>query len=477
MRILEKEKQIIFLPKTLVPSIYNWLNYVITGGFGSGKTYHIFIRAIALAVTHALENPKARNSSSLIIAPNARMVADIFVHAIEDVVRMHEGLHWHWLSKESKIIVISGWGFNHHIYLRSGEAVRNISGINGFVGYPFIFLALDETVYMSKEFITQFNLVKSRLMRKTKKGCYQLSTNPPAPVYPGNPYWIYKNLEENNTALLEVSTYENTALADTKAYAQKLIDLYGQRLATAFVYGKRLDTIGGRLIYSFREKRDVISQTELPFNANTIRKLTLSIDFNENPAVAMLSTMASGTIYCFKFFRYYECGIRELTKNIIAGYLRNFKGEIEVDGDPAGMHTRSEVEPTGKTDKLLRPKFHVVMRELEIAGLNARLVVQSSHPSIQTSAECVNILLEKGLLKIVRDGSRDESRAIQDMVDAPLVSDNYDAWKASDKEGSHYLDLIRYLANRLYPIKQLDYKIRQRRYEGSYEGGYEYASV
>lgn len=472
MSIAISERQSFKIPKTLVASMHSWSNYVITGGFGSGKTYHIIFRLIALALAHALEFPKARNSSALIIAPTARMVSDIMIPAIQDVVSMHAGLKWHWLSKQSGIIVLSGWGFQVHVYLRSGEAVRNISGINGFVGYPFIFLALDEAVYMSKDFIEQFNLVRSRLMRKTKKGSFQISTNPPAPVYPGNPYWIYKQLESPNTELLEVSTYENRALADTDAYAQSLIDLYGERLSTAFVYGKRLDTVGGRLIYSFREKRDVISQIDLPFNLNSMRKVILSFDFNESPAIAMLSTIQHEVIYVFKFFRYYECGIRELTKNIIENYLKGWKGEIEVDGDPAGLHTRSETEPTGKTDKLLRPKFHVAMRELELAGLNARLVVPSAHPSIQASAECVNILFERGLLKIVRDGSRDESRAIKDFVDAPLIMENYKHWKETDKEGSHYLDLIRYLANRIYPIKQLDYRVRQRRY-----GGYEYAEV
>ena len=306
--------------------------------------------------------------------------------------------------------------------------------------------------------VTRFNTNAIRFVTST----------PPVPglrTYSGGDnYWIYNEIEN----IHEGCTMENVFLPDAEGYAKQIEMEVGETLAKALVYGQKVISTSGKLFWGFDKERNTVS--ELPFDFRYIQELQLSFDFNVNPMTALLFTMHKGVIYVYRAFRQYGSGSRKLTKEIVENYIKKYCKDlhmISIYGDPAGYWATSSSE-TDVMDTSLS-NYDIIVDEL-LQGLSPRISHREIEikaprraPTVAGSADTVNIMFEKGQIKVLNTMDN------YDWVERDLLEDPMDKqkererWKNKYPELSHYGDQFRYFVySEFGDVRSYSYEYRQK---------------
>lgn len=396
------------------------------------------------------------------------MLRDVVIPRLDEFC-FNMGYSWEYLHKAAPTdVIVKAHGYSYVLYLRSAENYLRWEGMQGTMDYPLIGGWIDEGA--SVNYPEMWDYFTRRITRFNTDAIRFVTSTPPVPglkTYSGGDnYWIYKKIDN----IHEGTTMENVFLPDAKGYARQIENEVGETLARALVYGEKVISTSGKLFWGYNPEAHVVDH--LPFNPNYLQHLQISFDFNVNPMTALLFTIDQGVLYIYESFRQYGSGSRKLTRHIIDQWITKRCKDlhsISIYGDPAGYWASSSSE-VDKMDTSLS-NYDIIWDQLYY-GLNKRvhkdnISIEATRraPTVAGSADVVNIMFEKGLIRLY-SGMEYFDDVDQDITEDPMDKNKErEQWKKKYPERSHYGDQLRYIVNAIFgDIRSFDYEYRQQFY-------------
>ena len=315
----------------------------LVSGFGGGKSFTLYKRAIASAI----ENAPVPVIICMPTYPMAKMITIPTMDALLEGKRSIYGraFDWDFNAQAPMRYRIRFRGRQAVIWVLSSDNPKTLVG------------ATVAAVYMDEPFIqdyTAFEKLMSRIRHPgaiTKEFCL---AGTPEQLNWG--YDLFKGelrdkFDSVGVGLVQASTRDNLALET--GYADRLAAGYDSLTASAYLDGQFVNLAKGRIYFAFDETRNVVADEHLP--RPTGAKLGLGIDFNVNPMA-------------FVVFWYTDDHLHYLWEQEIPNADTDYACQIvrEKFGDPGQLEDcfpdpactqRNTAAPAGRTDaKILKAR-------------------------------------------------------------------------------------------------------------------------
>lgn len=445
-------------------------------GYMGGKTYGGFLKIDYEAALNKAAVPQnelerlyvGKDSAWLITEPVASMIATVLVPKIEEFCKNMD-YKWHFVKKFPSVdILIDAHGYSYYLYLRSAQNYLRWEGMQGTIEFPILGGWMDEGA--SNDYPEAWEYFVRRVTRFKTDATRFVTGTPPIPSMrtysQGDNYWVYKKI----TNIHEGTTMENIFMPDPEGYAKQIIEEVGETLARALVHGEKVEMLSGRLFWAYKPEKHLVEK--LPLNEKYLKELNISFDFNVNCMTALLYTFHEGVLYIYRVFRGgIKVGTRIFTRKICNEYIRKYCKDlhkINITGDPSGYWATSSSE-VDVMDRSLS-NYDILVDEIliqfkgRIHSRDVNVKAAKHAPTVSGSADVVNVMLEKNLVKIVKT---DKWKIIDDDLKRdPNTEKDRDIWKKKYPESSHASDNVRYIVYTEFgDIRSFDSEYRQKTYE------------
>ena len=405
----------------MFPSQREWWdlpNFVrlFVGGYGSGKTMALCKRMIALAL-HNAPAPVAIVSPSY---PLARQTT------IETTCTLLEGKRrligsgdfWWNYNKTTHVFEITHKGRTGKLVVYSGDNPLSLRGFNlGAAG-------IDEPFIQDQEVFDQM-VARVRHPDATRREINLCGT-------PEQLNWGYELVEgemrdKHDVGFVRGSTRENEAVGES--YLNRLVSMYDDKLAAAFVEGQFVHLGTGLVYYGFDATRNVQELGPVPDGV----LWGCGMDFNVDPMAAVVFYRSGDHMHVVD-----EIELPNSDTPRMCGRLKDLgywdRGLREVFPDPAGVARHTSA---GRSD-------HQHIRD---AGFT--VLARPSHPAIRDRENAVN-------RKLSPAGGGAPTLTIEprcQRLRKYLLSYTHELRnRANQKRMSHLLDALGYAVELLYPI-------------------------
>jgi hypothetical protein len=381
----------------------------LVGGYRSGKTYALCIKALQLANLNS-ELP------GIISEPTYGMLNRVLIPTMNGLL-YKLGILFN-LSKSEGYYDISFNGIEKRIWLLSGENYERAAGISAS------YFLMDEIDLMKKEVARNaFNMFASRLTRgECMQGCC-CST-------PEGFNFLYEFFEENKDTdriLYRGSTYDNPFI--DKSYFETMAKTHTSNQLEAYLKGYFVNLTTGQVYYAFDRKSN---STNLTLNDwHPSHAIHCGVDFNVNKMACTIGMLEEENLY----FVDEIIGCRN-TDHLVTTLQERFPGRtIIVYPDASGS--------AGKTSA----------SESDIAKLKAAgflVQAKNKNPPVKDRVSSFNTKLCNA------QGKRSLFVNIQNCphLVKGLEQQGYDTTGAPDKSTGldHALDAAGYLVHFLFPV-------------------------
>lgn len=233
----------------------------LVGGFGTGKTHSLCLKIIQQIQFRTKQGIK---HVGITTAPVHSHFVDVLVPQLTDLLDLY---HYDYnYNHTHKIFFINLGGFEHLLYLKSGEQAKagKLVGINATDCYH------DEFDVNSDEVQKHLYESTEERLRDCKDPTQSFATTPEKLGYL---HWLcvrsaYEDLngkkhekeKEPKVKYIKARTVDNVFLADPEGYSRKLLEIYTPKQAKAYLEGEFANLIGDRVWEYFNEDIHVFDE-------------------------------------------------------------------------------------------------------------------------------------------------------------------------------------------------------------------------
>lgn len=376
----------------------------LVGGFGSGKSFSLVLRAMDLI--------KRRNGKGrvLIVSPTYSLAEDVNIPDFEEYLDLYK-IPYKKMSQR-KIIILKGQ-LKGRIWFRSGERPEKIVGINAT---DFI---LDEfDILNKKQQDTLWNKVIARI-RKCEDATGAITTTPEGFK---KTYELFVEKKIGN--LIKAKTSDNKTLPSD--YIDMLYSQYDSKLVDQYINGEFVNIKGMLAYYGFSRNRNVIPYEDLePF------EIEFGIDFNVNPMTSAHAIYTSGKLIF-----------------IGESYLRNSNTQSMVDHLQERYPKNVLRACPDMTGKKRTTNATIGQSDISILKSAGFAIDGTRNPFVRDRLNAVNSALEKGNILIMDNCVH----LIRDLEQ--VILNEYGEIDKSNMDLTHVSDAFGYLVYKYFPLKE-----------------------
>lgn len=366
-----------------LPALMNWhkslrLEKGIKGGVRSGKTHALMAEAILLSYIN-------RPYFHLSLSPSFDNACDTVVKTLEELCD-DNGLFYQW-HKSNRLFTIH-YGLKKqdraNILIYGSEmSFKGITAASGDINEPFSIPKKKILVWWERISHPE----SSRLVRLWG------GTAEPDKMQWGWEYWDKKEIENDDSYITTITTYDNIHLTDD--YKRRLESKYDSRMREVYMMGKNINLSADRAYYAFDTERSVINSYKP--SPDDYRKVILGFDFNVDPMCAVELNIDNGVRVQVAEYVIHSSNTGELCEYIIQQFNSKYdKNDISllITGDASGRARKTA--SFGKTD------YSIIKEAFERAGYRMETYFPYSNPPVRDRINYTNMLFETGKYKILK---------------------------------------------------------------------------
>ncbi len=349
---------------------------LMSGGYGSGKTYALCNEGILLSA----ENAGMING---LVGPSIPSLKKDILPTIEEILATNNiQYEYHASTKRfDKMIEIPLW--NGFIQLASGDDPRSMKGPTwASVGF-------NEPGIMKAE-VWEVGISRVRAKKATNPKIYACGT-------PEGYNWLYDEFIKNPSKDHEViyaDTREN--IHNREGYAKRLLTNFDKPLIQEKVEGRFVDTKRSRVYHAFDMEQTVKG---LEYEPNL--PIVFTWDFNVNPMCTAICQVHRDEVWVIDEIVIETSNTMEVCHEFIrryGAYGKDHKAGIYIYGDASG---RAKTTKTDDTD-------YSIIRQMvghHFSAYEFYIEVPAANPAVSDRINAVNAMLEnsEGLRRIFVD--------------------------------------------------------------------------
>jgi hypothetical protein len=338
---------------------------LLSGSVGSSKSEVM----AHLVVTHCILYPRAVVCLARQAMPDLKDT--ILKKVLNQISCLEEGKQYEYNRSKPSIL----FGNGSEIICRSWHDQRYERARS----LELSMLCIEElTENSSEEFKLFYPEYRSRVGRLThvKENLVICATNPAGPSHEAYQHFI---VTKNKCRHVYYSvTTDNPYLP--AHYKDQLLELYDERQALRYIYGKWVDIAEENIYYAFDEKLSVVDNIEM----NPLYPVIISYDFNiglNKPISAAVHQYINGN---FLFFDEIVIHGADTASTIEEGIGRGIIGPkvvYVIRGDATGR---------ARSTKSIKSDYEIIEKCLSNAGVKFRIDVPLSNPPLRTRHNVVN---------------------------------------------------------------------------------------
>ena len=391
------------------PFVTDFSKYsALVGGFGSGKTFSLNNKVLALIKKRRDERTRA------IIGYYAPTNSDLRDNNINPLTQYFDELNLKYdLNKSTKIMTIPAFGAK--IMFKSMHLPETIKG------YEITDAIIDEFDVMSyaKQNIA-WNKIIARV-RGAKNGTISIGTTPEG-FRKTHELFVTKKIGN----LYQVPTRMNKYLPED--YIEALASQYDGELLNQYMNGQFVNLNGSTAYYGFTRINNEIDQIE---NIDSANEILVGMDFNVDPMCAVLAVDGTDEKGNKRIYIYDEIYMKNANTYKMRDYLKDRypNKQIVVYPDMTGGNRKTSAKYT----------------DLEILRKGGFIIRGNINKYVRDSLNIVNNALQKRFVLITNNCKI----LIKDYEQ--VVRNEYgDIEKEKDKDLTHISDASRYLIDRMF---------------------------
>ncbi len=397
----------------------------LSGGYGSGKTYALVMKALQLSYLNA------PHRGGLLVPSFADYKRD-FLPVMEEILEHHrirQFCTYHGTDKT--------WTFpwsRGPLHVVSAE--KPLKGPNWAYGManelgmiPFV---------RFRELMARVRVKKARFPQIACVGTYE-------GIYPEYDEFFW-DTPNKQSRLITGSTRDNLINLEA-GYVDMLEGAYDSKMISAYIDGDRVNLRGNLFYYGYKPDRNDVPEYKI--NESSIGFL-VSLDFNVDPFCAGIWVRDHMGVVCVDQVKLSGGAGFDSRQMMIAMYERGYTGQnCVLFPDPAGQARSTKGAPDIE-------QFRRGIPERGIPGFS-EIKVKSAAPRLRQRQLNANNLLEKGVVRVdpiaAPDMKKDLLKVTQDPVTLEKLKEN--------QELTHFSDGMDYMLDILFPWSGRRSEIRQ----------------
>lgn len=397
-------------------------NAAYIGGFGSGKTFALCLKAIILSALHG-------ELQGIVVAPTFRMLKNTVIPTFEDLLEKF-GLLDQCKWRAQDMYYDMPWG--GRVIFASADDPTRLRGPN------LVFALVDEATLV-KKFGQVFVSLTSRL-RHPDAMCVNGKKLSSAPISKrDNSGWMRSNgftplyqfaccgtpegvLDEvydlffrppkddsqvfwwkKNYHVVNAATNQNQGLSEV--YLQNLMANIPEALRPALIGGQYIDLSRGRCYYSFDEDLNISNNAVY----NPQLPLRLSWDFNLDPMVVLVCQIhGQKSLSVIDEISLNRSNTPEVSRVFIEKYGSNginHRGQIFIYGDASGGRSTAEYSDYETIREYLETHFNADRINLKVPAVNPphKRRVHSVNAKLRNSRGDTSLIINPCCWRLIRD--------------------------------------------------------------------------
>lgn len=374
-----------FLPNYLpLPALEKWhrsiqLEKGIKGGVRSGKTFALMAEALFLAYIN-------RPYFHLSLSPSFDNACDTVVVVLEELCR-DNGLEYKW-TKSNRTFQF--WKEDEKdnpgkiLIYGADMSFKGITAASGDINEPFSIPKKKILIWWERISHPE----SSRLVRLWG------GTAEPDKMQWGWEYWEKQEIENNDSYITTITTYDNIHLADD--YKRRLEGKYDTRMREVYMMGKNINLSADRAYYAFDSEKSVINSYNSA-DSGDCKKVILGFDFNVDPMCAVELIVENNVRIQVEEYVIHSSNTGELCEYIMQRFNEKYdRNDISllITGDASGKALKTA--SFGKSD------YMIIKEVFERAGFLFNMYVPNINPPVRDRINFANMLFETGKYKVVK---------------------------------------------------------------------------
>lgn len=395
-------------------------NAAFIGGFGSGKTLIICIKAILLSQLHARQ-------SGIIVSPTYRMLQNTVLKTMRDELLIPMGLWQHCKWHEQRKTLRLPWGST--IIFASADNPEMLRG-------PNLCWALVDEATLVRRFAALYVALNTRLRHPGAAlldgvpayffGC---SGTPEGSLdelhhefYEGPDDPIRRRHWASSHHVITTSSLDNPGLHES--FIDQLFTTISEDMRAAHIYGRYVDVQQGKAYHQFSRASNVSAAAKY----EPTLPLRLAFDFNKDPMMCTVWQIRGGKL----MLGIDEIGLKRsntpaVCRELIAKYGRgglNHRGDIVIYGDATGNQATTGMSDFDEIIEYLGQHFGDKAIELRVKSVNPRhdRRLKSVNSKLRNSKGEVTMVMNPCMKRTIRDlqfqgmdgNSKDKKQTIEE---------------------------------------------------------------
>ena len=209
-------------------------------------------------------------------------------------------------------------------------------------------------------------------------------------------YWEKQEIENEDSYITTITTYDNIHLADD--YKRRLEGKYDSRMREVYMMGKNINLSADRAYYAFDTEKSVINKSPLERGGSAaqpwrrgVSKIILGFDFNVDPMCAVELMIEGEVRIQVDEYVIHSSNTGELCEYIIQRFNEKYNMSdisLLITGDASGKALKTA--SFGKSD------YMIIKEAFERAGFLFEMYVPNINPPVRDRINFANKMFETG---------------------------------------------------------------------------------